>query len=288
MNPYKSKLVSIFTASLMLTFLASSIKPSKAFIPDVYLPVKKELDSTSINIGKTAIKLLKYNQPKEALRLSKLAISLNSQNLQLWIILAESQVRLNLLKDAIQSLSKAEKLDENIATILFFKASVYSQLEKPNAALKLINKGLLLEPQNPGGYFQQGNALIKKTKLRKALNSFNKAYSINNNFWQALNNKGLVLYEMNKTKDAVISWRKALEIKKDAETMLALSTAIYEENENEAIELAKTALINNPNYVSEDYQKSQLWGSRLRQDTKKLFKNPKLSSTIDKAFSATQ
>ncbi len=67
--------------------------------------------------------------------------------------------------------------------------------------------------------------------------------------------------------------------------MLALAAALNanEPKNTESIELAKQALMQNPNYVSEKYQKEQLWGFRLQKATKKLFSNPQLVSDIEKA-----
>ena len=52
---------------------------------------------------------------------------------------------------------------------------------------------------------------------------------------------------------------------------------------NEAIELAKEALNQNPNYFFQQYQKEQLWGEKLQTAGIELFKNPKLKSVINTA-----
>ena len=105
------------------------------------------------------------------------------------------------------------------------------------------------------------------------------------NFWEALNNQGIVLFELGKKKDSIRSWRKVLTISKNAEPMLALATALNEINpeSKEVLKLAKEALLKNPNYVSPNHQKEQLWGSKLREAAKKLLTKPELVSAVERA-----
>ena len=60
---------------LFETFL---INKSSAFFPQINEPNQQELQSTAIQIGKTALQLIELDQNEEAIRLLKLAIKLNS------------------------------------------------------------------------------------------------------------------------------------------------------------------------------------------------------------------
>ena len=95
---------------------------------------------------------------------------------------------------------------------------------------------------------------------------------------------------MGRIKKAIQTWRSVLKITKNAEPMLALAAALnkIQPNNFESIELAQKSLNANPNYVLSSYQSEQLWGEKLQQATKKLLKNPKLLSTVEKALTNSE
>ena len=118
-----------------------------------------------------------------------------------------------------------------------------------------------------------------------ALKAFEKAAKLKPTFWEAVNNQGIVLFEIGKTEDAITRWRHVLEIKRNAEPMLALAAALNQikPGNKEALELANKALAKNPNYVLASHQKEQLWGERLRKATNQLLSNPILRSSVERA-----
>jgi len=260
--------------------------PSQAFVPYIYEPSTKDLKSTSINLGKTAAQLLHFGQIKEASRLAKLSVKLNPQDERLWAILAETQVRTNLLQEATHSLAKAKEINPKNPKLWFAEGSLYLQLKNPKQATYLIEKGLQIDPKNAHAYFQLGNAQIMQSKLRLALKAFKNASNLKPKFWEAINNQGLVLFEMGKIKEAIIIWRNVLTIEKNPEPMLALAAALNQlkQTNNESRDLAKEALAENPNYVSTQHQADQLWGYKLQEATKKLFNDPELKFDVERAL----
>ena len=262
------------------------VKPSHGFIPDVYEPNRKELKLKGLSIGKTAEQLLYFGQIRRANQLAELAVQLNSSDDRLWALLAETQIRINELELARKSLNKAQLISPNKAIYLLKEATLDFNSNNINKAIILIKKSLDIDPKNHNAYFQLGNSRIQKKEYKKALLSFKNANKIKPKFWQSLNNQGLVLYELNQKKEAILIWQKVLNIESDAEPMLALATAKYKINikDENSIILAKKALLKNPNYVSESYQKEQLWGEKLREATQNLFKDPKLKNAVRKAI----
>ena len=260
--------------------------PSLAFVPYIFEPNKSDLKNTSITLGKTAAQLLHFGQTKEAFRLAKLAVKLNSQDEKLWQILAETQVRNSMFKEAIYSLSKAKEINPKNARIWFAEGSLYLQQKNSKKAILLIKKGLTIEPKNANAYFQLGNARIMQSELRLALRAFKNAATYKPKFWEAINNQGLVLFEMGRIKEAIIIWREVLELKENPEPMLALAAALNQLNQTneESLNLAKKALAKNPKYVSSQYQANQLWGDKLQEATKELFKEPELKYVVERAL----
>ena len=93
----KKKIPKIYKFLLCLSLFESFFinKSSNAFFPKINEPNQQELKSTSIQIGKTAIQLIQFGQNNEAIKLLKLAVKLNPKEKELWISLAEAQIRSN-------------------------------------------------------------------------------------------------------------------------------------------------------------------------------------------------
>ena len=220
---------------------------ANALVPYVYLPTEAELKGSSIGIGRTAAQLLQLGQAKDAARLAALAVRLNPNDERFWSILAEAQLRNNDLKDASRSLARAKQLNPDKAGLWFAEAAIALRAEQPDVAVPLIARGLQLDPNNAAAYFDLGNARIMQEKMPLALESFEKATALKPEFWEALNNQALVLFEMGQRQEAVRRWRRVLKLEANAEPMLALAAALHQRGEQtEAIQLASTALAQQP------------------------------------------
>ena len=116
--------------------------------------------------------------------------------------------------------------------------------------------------------------------FESAIKEFDKAIKIKKDFWQAINNKGLAYFELNKINLSIISFQKAISLEDNAEPLLALASCLRSRDINEAIFLAKKALKKEPNYVDYNFRKEQLWGEKIQISTKKLFENDQLKEEI--------
>ena len=259
--------------------------PAHAVVPYVYVPTTEELKGSSIGIGRTAAQLLQLGQPKEAAQLAALAVRLDPQDERLWSVLAEAQLRSNELEQASTSLARAKELNPTKAGLWFAEAAIALRAEQPDDAIPLIERGLELDPDNPSAYFDLGNARIMQKDLPAALTSFERATKLKPEFWEALNNQALVLFEMDERTEAIRRWRRVLTIENNPEPMLALSAALHQQGaeRDEAISMARTALNNNPNYVLVPHQIEQLWGTKIRQATANLLAEAELAAAVERA-----
>ena len=114
----------------------------------------------------------------------------------------------------------------------------------------------------------------------KALERYNKILEIKANFWQAINNKGLIYFERDELLLAINHFTKAIEIERNAESMLALGVSLQNTDKKKSILLVKEALEKNPNYVSLTFREEQLWGVKLQKATQELFKLEELKKDI--------
>lgn len=278
----------LLSLSLIETFFITN--SSIAFFPRINEPNKQELKYTSIQIGETAKQLIQFGQYKEAIKILNLALQLNPKEENLWMALAEAQFKAKDSKKALLSLDKALVINPKNASIYFTKGSIYMNSKHLENAISMLNQGLLLDNKNETGYFQLGNAYIMLKEYTKALDTYNKVTKLNPNFWQVINNQGLILYEINKKKEAILKFKLAAKLSNDAEPRLALAISIYSTKGNsiESFNIAKNALIDNPKYADIEYQSEQLWGRKLQHSAKLLFKTEEMKKVVREAREKTQ
>ncbi|MEB3243818.1 MAG: tetratricopeptide repeat protein, partial [Cyanobacteriota bacterium] len=204
-----------------------------------------------------------------------------------WVLLAESQLRSDKSEQARSALAKAKSLDPNNPGIWFAEGALALRNGKPADALALLQRGLQLDRRSASAFFDLGNAHILLDQPDQALRAFQQAATLRTNFWEAINNQGLVLFERGRRPEAIKLWRKVLTIKPTiAESSLALAAALHSEQNGkseESFRLAESALADDPNYVKEDYQKEQLWGPKLREAARRLLAEPSLKPAVERA-----
>ena len=275
-------------APLFLGVLVGQIPAAKAnFVPYVYVPQQVELEGAGLGIAQAAARLLQVGQANEAARLAALTVQLLPDDPRGWLLLAEAQLRSKQLDEAGVALARAKQLDPRNPGIWFAQGSLALREGKPKDAIDLLEQGLKLNGKNAGAYFDIGNAHIQLAQSAAALVAFKKAATLRPDFWEAINNQGLVLFDEGKTKEAIARWRQVLNLKPDAaETTLALATGLFSQspaNRQDALDLAKKALTTDPNYVLESYQKDQLWGPKLRLATQELLLQNELKAVVERA-----
>ena len=252
----------------------------QSLVPYYYFPGIENLQKESLSIGKNAYQLLYFGQYEQSLNLAKLAVKINKNDLKLWLILSESQLANKLYKDALNSLNNAQKLNSNSAEIYFAKSNIYFKISQPQNAKNSLEKGLSIEPNNHKAIFQLGNIFLIEKNFSKAIKLFDKAVQVKPKFWQAINNQGLAYFEKNNITLSKKLFEKAISIDENAEPLLGLASCLRTKDIKLALQLAKKALIKDPNYVSYDYRKEQLWGEKLQTSTEILLQNDQLQKDV--------
>ncbi|MCU0528048.1 MAG: tetratricopeptide repeat protein [Cyanobium sp. Prado107] len=272
---------------LALGMSLGGIQPARALVPYVYVPQRQELEGAALGIAQAAARLLQLGQAEDAARLAALTVQMLPADPRGWVLLAEAQLRSDQTEAAVLSLGRARELDPDNAGIWFAQGSLALRDGRPGEALELLRQGLRRDPRNASAFFDVGNAHILLDQPTQALTAFERASELRRDFWEAINNQALVLYEQGKAERAIERWRRVLQIRPEAaEPNLALAAAVFErgpEGRREALERAAQALDAEPNYVLESYQKEQLWGPRLRSTTRRLLEIPELRVDVERA-----
>ena len=275
----KNYLKKILCISL-ISFYFFKIEKVKSIIPYYYFPTQSNIQQESLSIGRSAYQLLYFGQYKESLNLAKLAVKINPKDEKLWLILSEAQVANKLYKTALNSLNKAQNINPNISEIYFAKSNIYQNISQQKNAKIALETGLKFEPNNYKAIFQLGNIFLMEKNYLKAIELFDKSIQIKPDFWQAINNKGLAYFEKNNINLSIKLFEKAISIQENAEPLLGLASCLRIKDIKLALELAKKALIKNPNYVNYDYRKEQLWGEKLQTSTEILLQNEQLQEDV--------
>ena len=175
-----------------------NIQNLKALVPYYYFPNNKNLKQEALFIGKQAYQLLFFGQIKESLNLAKLAVKIDDTNEKLWTTLAEAQIANKLYDEALISLNNAQRINPKMGEIYFAKSTIYLQKAKFKKAKISLQTGIKILPKNFNAIFQLGNVYLMEKNYEKAIEEFDKAIKIKEDFWQAINNKGLAYFELDK------------------------------------------------------------------------------------------
>jgi tetratricopeptide (TPR) repeat protein len=276
MKKFFKKILCIF----LISFYFLKTEEVQPIIPYYYFPTKNNLQKEGLSISKNAYQLLYFGQYKDSLNLAKLAVKINSTDEKLWLILSEIQLLNKLYENALNSLAKAKEIDANISEIYFAESNIYLQISEQQNAKNALKTGLRIEPNNHKAIFQLGNIYLMEKKYSEAIKLFDKSIKIKPDFWQAINNNGLAYFEKNNINLSIKLFEKAIAIEENAEPLLGLASCLRITDIQLAIELTKKALEKDPNYVSFNYRKEQLWGDMLQTSAEILLKNEHLKKDV--------
>ena len=264
----------------LISFYLFKVEQVKSLVPYYYFPTIKNLQNESVSIGTSAYQLLYLGEYKQSLNLAKLALQINKTDEKLWLILSEAQVANKQYKNALNSLNEAQKINSNMSEIYFAKSNIYFQISQLENSKTALRAGLRITPNNAKAIFQLGNILLIEKNYLEAIKLFDKSVKIKPDFWQAINNKGLAYFEENNISLSTKLFERAISIQENAEPLLGLASCLRKKNLELAVQLAKKALTKNPNYVSYEYRKEQLWGEKLQTSTEILLQNDQLRKDV--------
>ena len=264
----------------LISFYLFKVEQVKSLVPYYYFPTIKNLQNESVSIGTSAYQLLYLGEYKQSLNLAKLALQINKTDEKLWLILSEAQLANKQYKNALNSLNEAQKINSNMSEIYFAKSNIYFQISQLENSKTALRAGLRITPNNAKAIFQLGNIFLIEKNYLEAIKLFDKSVKIKPDFWQAINNKGLAYFEENNISLSTKLFERAISIQENAEPLLGLASCLRKKDLELAVQLAKKALTKNPNYVSYEYRKEQLWGEKLQTSTEILLQNDQLRKDV--------
>ena len=162
--------------------------------------------------------------------------------------------------DAISIYKKLLEKNSKDASVLFLYGTAEYQLGNRLEGIALIYQSLQIEPNNPDGYNNIGNALKDMNQFEEAINCYDLAIGLRPNYAHALNNKGVALKELSRFDEAINCYRDAIKFKPDyAEPHNNIANIYATQNKtDEALELYDKAISIDPNYAPSYWNKSLL------------------------------
>lgn len=259
------------------------------------LPHSRELDNETLEtqgliLLQDAVQLMRFEQYDLALPRVKLATQLAPGEFRTWFLLGSLHVQNDDVAEGVAVLERAlglipaEAADDR-PSLLFMLGSAYFQNEQYLEARRVFTEGLAQE-DSAEAWFDLGNTDYQLRNYREAIAAYQQAVDLEDQFWPAINNIGLVQYEQGKLDAAVEQWQKALEVEAEAaEPLLAIAVARYRQGQvPEALDIAHQALHLDPSYGDLDFLKLNLWGDRLLEDTSNFFELPQMQELLALAF----
>jgi Flp pilus assembly protein TadD len=242
----------------------------------------KQLQERSLQLSQEAFRLVQVSRFEDAESLASLAVQLSQKNFQSYTILGIIYLQNNKVDLALKSLKKAVEIAPDNSRVYFNLALVYQRQKDYANVATTLEKGLKLDPKASDEYFNLGNAYIITNRRPAALKAFESAVAQKKDFWEAINNIGLLNYELGNIEEAESRWQQAVTISdKAAEPRLALGVALYAQgNQEKGLSLAEEAFRLDKRYSQLDYLKDNLWGDKLLAETAKLLATPRIKESL--------
>jgi len=272
--------------------LLTAATPALAQAPLFTVPElsSKQLQERAQQLSTDAIRLARVARLEEAEALAALAVQLSNKDYQTYTILGVLSLQNNKPEQALTALRRAAELAPDKASVQFNLALVYQRQKDYPKAANAFERGLKLDPKASDEHFNLGNVYVLLGRRQDAMQSFKQAVALRKNFWEAVNNIGLLNTRRATSNEAKRRWQEAIDIserderaEKAAEPRLALGVALYAQGQQEAgLALSEEALTIDRRYGELDYLKENLWGERLLADTARVLGTPRIRAALQR------
>jgi tetratricopeptide (TPR) repeat protein len=273
--------------SLLVTIgLWGSAQPgsAQALIPHTLRLDATKLEQQGLGLAQEASQLAQFQQYDLALQRAKLATQLAPKSPEVWSLLGGLYLQTNDLEKGITSLKKSQSLNGSgkNSAVLFALGSAYFQKGNYSLAVDYLKQGLTVKPNVPGALFDLGNAYLMLKRFPEAIAQYEQAVAQDKSFWPAINNIGLIKYEVGDREAALKQWQKAADLDpKAAEPRLAIASALYAKGKrDQGLSSGDAAIRLDSRYADLKFLKENLWGERLLTDTRKLLETPQIQATL--------
>lgn len=196
-------------------------------------------------------------EPEDALHLLDAKIRKDSDNADLYyqrglilIELGRQQNKQQYFKDAIHDLHDAIKLNGNECDYHTALADAYYSLGQMGSSYQSLQQALKIDADNLNAHLKMGEIAYVSKNYQRALESLNKVTQRDNTNQKALMMKGCIYKEQNDTTNAVLAFRRLIELYPDYEPAYEELGLLYSQRGNKlGLEYLNTALQLQPDNI---------------------------------------
>ncbi|MCF8422804.1 MAG: tetratricopeptide repeat protein [Bacteroidia bacterium] len=175
-------------------------------------------------------------------------------------IKAYSQIKLNQLKDAANSISQLQQLNPNYYELYFLRGLIFAKKENYPDAISNFNKVIDVNPNHEKALYNRALSKGLLEDYKSAIKDLDKCITLNPNYVMAYYNRGYWYEVTEKYALAISDYKKALEIDKQfAEAYFALAYSYSKSGDNinacETLNSAKNKGIEAANELMEQFCK---------------------------------
>ncbi|MBN2039116.1 MAG: tetratricopeptide repeat protein [Spirochaetes bacterium] len=193
--------------------------------------INPEDPAARYNLG---IVYLKINKPDNALIEFSKAEELGRNDEMLLESLGDTYYDLNEYDKSIETFNRLLDTNRRNIRVLSRLAEVYHKKGDPEKAFDLYKRITVIEPATENArvaYINMANILDDMGQSEEAINTYNKALTIDENDDSTLYNMGIAYKNAGKPELAVQSWKKAWELNSDSPKPLLAIAGVYEDKE---------------------------------------------------------
>ncbi|MEG3987677.1 putative DNA binding domain-containing protein [Microcoleus sp. S28C3] len=241
-------------------------------IHDVFNWERKRIEDlciVQIHVVKTedkkALGLYRTSGGSVYLKKGSTCMKLNSEEIAKEI---ERRTQVYLRKKA-DALDRRLEKEPNNRDLLSKRAEVATDMGDVDNMARFFRKLLELDPKSPKRRIECATAYQSIGDLEGALSILNEALKSNINDFSILNNKGLMLQELDRWDEALLFYQNLLKMKPDDYTIITQIGVILRHKcqYSESIKFLNYALSKNPNYRLAKYEKKKTYQAFKRGNT---------------------
>jgi len=264
--------------------LCSSSLPSlgQSLLPYTLQVDTQDLEAQGLKLAQDAVRLIRFGRAELAVPRAELASQLAPRRFQTWLILGTLYAQQRKFDEAITALQQAKSLAPEESAVHFALGSARFQKTDYLGAIADLQTGLQIKPDAKDAWFDLGNAYLVLKQFSEATNAYDRAVAIDEKFWPALTNIGLVFYEQGRIPEAIAKWQASVVLEPQAaEPKLAIAIATFALGEREkAITLGTEALRQDLRYAELEFLRQNLWGEKLIATSKEFLELPQVQTAI--------
>ena len=205
-------------------------------------------DYRYVQLVRLGDELMGEKLPFQASRTYTSAIRIKADEPVAYVKRAEAERQQGNLIPALADLEAAARLSSDVHLVSLRLAGLYNDVERFDEAAAHYEKVLAIDPDSPTVLYDLGLVHFRAGREAEAIDALSRAAALRDGFWEAYYLRGAVFRSIGGTDEAEADFRKALELRPEAEHARSALIDLYIErgDPRQAMELVQDEIDANP------------------------------------------